>query len=164
MLPSSRRELGVLSSLYMSLVENKKAYHDFEILEEYEGGIVLLGHEVKSVTLGRASLRGSHVVVRGGDLFILGMTIPPYQIGNTPKDYEPDRPRKLLLHKYQIDTLIGKGQTKGLTIIPLRVYTKGTKVKLAFAVARGKKTHDKRETLKKREASRDIARSLKKSQ
>jgi len=146
-----------------SLAENKKAYHDFEILETYEGGISLHGHEVKSVKLGRASLRGSHVVVRGNEMFVLGMHIPPYQTGNTPKDYDPDRPRKLLLHKREIAELIGKDQTKGLTIIPLRVYNEGVRVKLAFAVAKGKKKHDKRETLKKRSASRDIARSLKRS-
>lgn len=144
-----------------SLAENKKAYHDFEILETYEGGISLLGFEVKSVKLGRASLRGSHVVVRGGQMFVLGMNIPPYQMTNTPKEYDPLRPRKLLLHKREINELIGKEQTKGLTIIPLRVYNKGVRVKIAFAVARGKKKHDKRETLKKRSAKRDIARSLK---
>lgn len=147
----------------MSLAENKKAHHDYEILESYEGGISLLGHEVKSIKLGRASLRASHVVVRGGQIFVLGMNVPPYQVANTPKDYEPDRPRRLLLNKREINTIIGQEKAKGLTIIPLRLYNKGKKIKLAFAIVRGKKKHDKRETLKKRSASRDIARSLKRS-
>jgi len=142
--------------------QNKKAYHDYEILEEIEAGIVLKGFEVKSIKQGKASLKGARVVVRGNEAFLIGANVPPYQASNTPKDYDPERARKLLLHKKEIAKLIGKEQQKGLTLPALSLYNKGGLVKLKFAVARGKKKFDKRESIKKRDIERDLKRSLKK--
>ncbi len=142
--------------------QNKKAYHDYEILEEIEAGIALKGFEVKSIKQGKASLKGARVVVRGNEAFLIGANIPPYQASNTPKDYDPERARKLLLHKKEIAKLIGKEQQKGLTLPALSLYNKGGLVKLKFAVARGKKKFDKRESIKKRDIERDLKRSLKK--
>lgn len=145
----------------MSLLENKKARMNYEILEQYEAGLELLGFEVKSLRAGHGKLEGSHVIVRGGEAYIVGMSIPPYQPGNTPKDYEPERTRKLLLTKKEIAAISGFEGQKGLTIVPLAVYNKGRNLKLSLAAARGKKKYDKREALKKRDAKRDIERSLK---
>ncbi len=141
--------------------QNKKAYHDYEILEEYEAGIELKGFEVKSVKLGRASLKGARVVVRGGEAFLIGASIPAYQAANSPDNYDPERARRLLLNKKEINKLIGKEQEKGLTLPALSLYNKGRLVKLKFAVARGKKKRDKREEIRKRDLERDLRRSLK---
>lgn len=145
----------------MSLVENKKVHFNYEILTQYEAGIELLGIEVKSLRSKHGSLEGSHVIVRGGEAFLVGATIQPYQAGNTPKDYDPARNRRLLLTKEEIIELSDEEAKKGLTIVPLSVYSKGRKIKVSIAVVRGKKTHDKRETLKKREHERDIMRDIK---
>lgn len=131
------------------------------MLDRYEAGIELFGFEVKSVRNGRGSIAGSHIIVRGGEVFIVGMRIDPYQPGNTPLGYEPDRTRKLLLLKKEIHSLEESEAKKGLTLIPLSLYNKNGKIKVAFAVARGKKQFDKRETIKKRDADRDISRLLK---
>ena len=141
--------------------QNKKAYHDYEILEDFEAGIELKGFEVKSIKEGRASLKGARVVLRGGEAFLIGANVPPYQAKNTPKDYDPERARRLLLSKKEIKKLIGKEQEKGLTLPALALYNKGRLIKLKFAVARGKKKHDKREAIKKRDLERDLKRSLK---
>ena len=141
--------------------QNKKAYHDYEILDEYEAGIELKGFEVKSVKLGRASLKGARVVLRGGEAFLIGANIPRYQAANTPKDYDPERARRLLLTKKELNKLLGKEQEKGLTLPALSLYNKGRLIKLKFAVARGKKKYDKREQIKKQDQKRDIERSLK---
>jgi len=146
----------------VNLIENKKARLNFEILEELEAGIELLGLEVKSLRQKRGKLEGAHVIIRGGEAYLVGMGIPPYQVGNTPKDYDPARTRRLLLTHKEISSLAGKEHQKGLTIVPISVYGKSRKLKLRIAVARGKKQHDKRETLKKRDAKREIERSLKK--
>lgn len=143
------------------LVTNKKAHFNYEILEKFEAGIELLGLEVKSLRGKQGSLEGSHIVVRGGEAFLTGAHIPPYQIGNTPKEYDPYRNRKLLLTKKEIDELAGHESKKGLTLVPLSVYNKGNKLKVSVAVARGKKQHDKRETIKRRETEREIRRTLK---
>lgn len=143
------------------LAENKKAYFDYEVLEKLEAGIVLIGQEVKSIKLGRMNLAGSYVVLRNQELFLIGAKVPPYQPKNAPPDYNPERSRKLLLRKSEIKHLIGKVKEKGLTLIPLKVYTKGDKIKLEFAAAKGKKKADKREIIKKREADREIQRALK---
>ena len=143
------------------LSKNKKAHFDYEILETYEAGIELLGLEVKSVKSGNAHLKGARVIIRGGEAFVVGVTIPPYQQNNTPKGYEPDRTRRLLLHKKELKYLAGKSEERGLTLIPIRLYNKGPKVKLEFGVARGKKKYDKRETIKKRETQRSMRRELK---
>lgn len=145
----------------MSLVQNKKAYFNYEILERHEAGIELLGFEVKSLKNGQGSLDGSHITIRGGEAFIIGMQIPPYQVGNTPPDYDPTRNRRLLLTKKEIITLSGEEGQKGLTIVPLSVYNKGRKIKIEIATVRGKKKFDKRESIKKRDTDREIRRTLK---
>jgi SsrA-binding protein len=141
--------------------ENKKAHFDYEILETYEAGIELFGFEVKSIRAGNAHLEGARVLIRGGEAFLVGASIPPYQQPNTPPSYEPDRTRKLLLHKKEIAYLAGKEHEKGLTMVPIKLYNKTRTIKLQFGVARGKKKADKRETIKKREVKRSIARELK---
>jgi len=145
----------------MALVENKKAHLNYEILEEYEAGLELLGGEVKSLRAKLGKLDGAHITVRGGEAYLIGATIAPYQSGNTPADYEPARNRKLLLTKKEIAILGAHESQKGLTIVPLRVYNKGRHLKLALGVARGKKKYDKRATLKERDSKRDIDRTLK---
>lgn len=143
------------------LLENRKARFDYELLEKFEAGLELKGFEVKSLKNKRGSLAGSHVLIRDGEAFVVGMEIPPYQPKNTPTGYDPQRTRKLLLTKKEINYLEGKSQTKGLTLAPLQIYTKGTLVKLSFALAKGLKKYDKRERIKKKEAKRKIERTLK---
>jgi len=145
----------------MSLIRNKKAHFDYDILEKFEAGLDLHGFEVKSLRGGRGSLEGAHVVVRGGEAYIVGMTIPPYQHINTPLSYDPARARRLLLSKKEIAQLSDAESTKGLTVIPLSVYNKHKFLKVEVAIGRGKKQFDKRETIKKREAEREMRRSLK---
>ena len=144
-----------------SYAENRKAKFDYEILEKYEAGIELLGTEVKSIRSGKMSLEGAFVIVRGGEAFLINANIPPYQPKNTPKDYDPLRNRKLLLTKKEIDELVGSEKNKSLTIVPISVYTKGRKIKIEIALVKGKKKHDKRESIKKRETEREIRRTLK---
>jgi len=141
--------------------QNKKVLFNYEILDKFEAGISLLGIEVKSLKTKHGSLDGAHVIVRGGEVFLVGANIPPYQPANTTKDYDPERPRKLLLTKKEIFELSKVERKKGLTIVPISVYNKGNKLKLGFGIARGKKKHDKRETIKKRDTERDIRRELK---
>lgn len=145
----------------MPLIQNKKAYFNYEILEKIEAGIELLGFEVKSLKKGQGSLEGSHVTVRGREAFVISMNIPPYQPANTPKDYDPIRNRRLLVTKKEMERLSGEENQKGLTIVPLSVYNKGRKLKLEIAIVRGKKKYDKRETIKKRDTDREIRRTLK---
>ncbi len=145
----------------MSLIQNKKIHFNYEILEKLEAGIELFGFEVKSLKAGQGSLEGAHVMVRGKEAYVVGINIPPYQVKNTPKDYEPDRSRKLLLSKKQIYDFEELEKQKGLTIVPISVYNKGSKLKLEIAVVRGKKKHDKRESIKKRDTEREIRRELK---
>jgi len=144
------------------LAKNRKAYFNYEILEKFEAGISLIGQEVKSIKTRGVSLAGSYVVLKDEEVFWIGLNIPPYQPKNAPKDYNPQRTRKLLLKKSEIKYLIGKSKQKGLTLIPLRLYTKNGKIKLEFGIAKGKKKADKRELIKKREIQREIAKALKK--
>jgi SsrA-binding protein len=141
--------------------DNKKARFNYEILKEFQAGLALNGQEVKSIKSGRIQLAGSYVVFKGEELFLTGANIPPYQPTNAPKDYNPERPRKLLLHKEELRELIGKIKEKGLTLVPLRVYNNKRNLKLEFALVRGKKKADKREDIKLREAKREIERTLK---
>jgi SsrA-binding protein len=147
----------------MSLVINKKAGFNYELLDKYSGGLELFGHEVKTLRSKRGSLEGSYVIVRGNEAFLVNAHIPPYQEGNTPKTYDPYRARKLLLTKAEIEELLGFEKAKGLSIIPLSIYEKGRFIKIDIAVGRGKKQHDKRETIKKREGDRTLSR-IKKGQ
>ncbi len=143
------------------LAENKKAYFNYQILEKFTAGIVLTGQEVKSIKTGRINLSGSYVVLKKEEPYLIGVNIPPYQPKNAPKNYEPERPRKLLLKKSEIKTLIGKVKQKGLTLVPLKIYTKHAKIKLEFGLAKSKKKKDKREIIKKREIEREIQKELK---
>ena len=142
-------------------VRNKRATFDFEILETYEAGVVLFGYEVKSLRSGKASLTGAYVVIRGGEAWLLGASISPYQVTNTPKNYDPERTRKLLLKPKELIELEQKGEQQGLTIIATKWYNSGRHIKLQIALARGKKKADKREKLKERDSKRDILRILK---
>ncbi len=141
--------------------ENRKARFDYEILEKYEAGIELLGSEVKSVRGGQMSLEGAFIIVRGGEAYIINANIPPYQPKNAPKDYDPLRNRKLLLTKKEINKLAGGEKNKSLTIVPISVYNKGRKIKVLVALVKGKKKHDKRESIKQRETNREIRREYK---
>ena len=149
------------------IVENKRAFFDYEIIEKFEAGLVLLGQEVKSIKLGRIGLSGSYVVAKHPstnglpEFYLVGANVPPYQPANAPSGYNPERSRKLLLKKPEINYLIGKTQQKGLTLIPLRVYTIKGKIKLEFGLGKGKKIFDKRESIKKREITKEIERELK---
>jgi SsrA-binding protein len=147
----------------VSFIENRKARFNYEITETFEAGIELLGPEVKSIKGGQGSLEGSYAVVRGGEVFLLGSNIPPYQAKNMPKGYDPVRTRKLLLTKKEILELSQMEKEKKLTIVPLSMYNKKGKIKVSLGVARGKKKFDKRETLKKRDDLREINRTLKNS-
>ncbi|MFA5942231.1 MAG: SsrA-binding protein SmpB [Candidatus Paceibacterota bacterium] len=145
----------------MVLIEYKKATLKFAPLESFAAGIELSGQEVKALRNKLGSLDGARVVVRGGEAFIVGMTIPPYQAANIQKGYDPERARRLLLNKKEIALLADAEAKKGLTIIPLEVYTAGRFVKARIAIVRGKGKADKREDLKKRDAAREAERVLK---
>lgn len=143
------------------LIQNKKATFNFEILETFEAGLEIFGYEVKSLRKKQGSLKGSHVVVRGNEAFLVGATIPPYQPANTPKDYDPERTRKLLLNKKEIIELSTAESQKRLTVVPISVYNKGRNLKLKIAIARGKKKSDKRQVIKERDSKKDIERQMK---
>jgi SsrA-binding protein len=143
-----------------TLAENKKAHFSYQILEKFEAGVSLIGQEVKSLKTRGVNLAGTYVVIKQEEAFWLGAKIHPYQPKNAPSDYNPERSRKLLLKKSEIKYLIGKAKQKGLTLIPLKVYTKRGKIKLEFGLAKGRKKFDKRELIKKRETEREIRRIL----
>lgn len=138
--------------------ENRKATYDYEILETFEAGLVLIGQEVKSIKTGHMNLTGSYVVIRPNEPQLIGAKIPPYQPNNTPADYNPERPRKILLNKKEINYLIGKANERGFSMIPLKVYEQNGRIKLEFGLARGKKKFDKKEKIKKRDIERQIRR------
>ncbi len=144
-----------------NLVTNKKAGFKYAFLEKFEAGIELLGHEVKAIKSGRGSLEGSYVIVRGGELFLVGAQVPEYQAGNSSAGYDDRRPRKLLMSKAEIEYLDGKLMREGLTIVPLSVYNKGQLVKIEIALAKGNKKSDKREKIKERDSDRERDRTLK---
>jgi len=143
------------------LLTHGKAHFLYEIMDRYEAGIELLGFEVKSIRAHQGSLLGAHVIIRGGEAYVIGMDIPPYQKKNTPNDYESLRTRRLLLTKTEIEKLAKGGETKGLTIIPISLYNKGSKIKVEIAIVRGKKAHDKRNVIKARDTDREMRRTLK---
>lgn len=145
----------------MALIQNRRVTFDYEILEKFEAGLVLHGFEVKSLRAGQGKLDGSRALVRGGEAFLVGASIPAWQAANAPKDYDPERPRKLLLNQKEISQIEAAEGEKGLTIVPISVYNKGRMLKIELAIARGKKVRDKRETIKKRDTEREMRRSLK---
>lgn len=142
--------------------QNRKAYHDYHIEEAVESGIALLGTEVKSLREGRAHLKDSYVILKSGEAFLLNCHISPYSHGNI-MNHEPLRTRKLLMHRKEIDRLRGKVEGKGFTLIPLKLYFKDSFVKVEIGLARGKKLFEKRDTIKEREAKREIEKAMKKS-
>jgi len=143
------------------LAENKKAFYDYDILEKFEAGLELFGHEVKSVRGGRMSLLGSFVALNRGAAWLVNACIPPYPKAGPLPGYEERRTRKLLLHRRELLRLAGKLEQSGLTLAPLSVYTKGSRIKIEFGLARGKKKYEKKETIKRREVEREIRRSMK---
>ena len=143
------------------LAENRKAKFDYQILERLEAGLILNGQEVKSIKSGKASLKSSFIVFKKTEPYLINTDILPYQPKNAPKDYDSTRARKVLLKKKEINYLLGKSQQKGLTIVPLKLYTTRGKIKVEIAVGKGKHKADKRETIKKRETEREIQRDLK---
>lgn len=139
---------------------NRKAYHDYFIQETYEAGISLLGTEVKSLREGKVNLKDSYVIIKNNEVFLLNCHISPYSHGNI-QNHDPLRTRKLLLHKKEISRLWGALTQKGLTIIPLKVYFKKGRAKVEIGIAKGKRKYEKRETIKAKEARREIERHLK---
>jgi SsrA-binding protein len=142
------------------ITQNKKAFHDYSIEETLEAGILLQGTEVKSLREGKANLKDSYVIVKNGEVFLLNCHISPYSHGNI-MNHEPLRTRKLLMHKKEIAKLQDKAAQKGYSLIPLKLYFKNSHVKVEVGLARGKKQYEKRETIKKREADREIERAMK---
>ncbi len=142
------------------LVDYRKARANYEILESTEAGIELLGLEAKSLKAGRGSLDGSHVLIRGGEAYLVNMLIPPYQEKNTPPGYEPRRNRRLLLTRAEIGRLADQAESRGLTIVPISIYNKGKLIKVQVAVVRGRKQYDKREVIKRRETDRAVRREF----
>ena len=142
------------------IVHNAKARRDYHILETFEAGISLLGTEVKSIRSGQGKLDGAHVIIRGKEAFLVNASIPAFQKKNTSDSYDPERPRKLLLTPKELTELELKSEKQGLTIVPIKLYNKGSKLKLEIAIAKGKKKQDKRQSIKERDTNRDIAREL----
>jgi len=143
------------------VVTNRKAYHDYFIEEKFEAGMVLTGTEVKSLRDGRANLQDSYASVKDGEVFLYHCHISPYSHGNL-MNHDPLRARKLLLHKKEINKLLGKTQQKGLTLVPLRIYfSERGKAKVELGLAKGKKQYDRRESIKAREAGREVERAIK---
>jgi SsrA-binding protein len=143
-----------------SIAENRKAFHDFHMLDTFEAGLVLLGTEVKAIREGRVNLRDSFARVEDGEVFIYNVHISPYS-HRCYADHEPLRRRKLLLHRSEIRKLIGKTVEKGMTLVPTKLYFKDGRVKVAVSIAKGKKDYDKRETIKKRETDRETRAAVK---
>ncbi len=141
------------------IAQNKKARHDYHIDDVYEAGLVLTGTEVKSLRAGRASLVDGYAVIKDGEAWLMGVHIPEYTEG-TWTNHEPRRPRKLLMHRLEIQRLVGKTKETGLTLVPLALYFKDGKAKIEIALARGKKLHDKRQALADKQAAREMARAL----
>ena len=142
------------------IANNKKAYHDYFILDKYEAGIALVGTEVKSLRQGKCSIKEAYVKVEQGEIFVFGMHISPYEKGNI-FNKDPLRTRKLLLHKSEINKILGKIKEQGITVMPLRVYFKGSLIKVEIGLAKGKKLYDKRADIAKKDQKRESERSFK---
>jgi SsrA-binding protein len=145
----------------MVLIQNRDIYRSYEILERFTAGIELYGFEVKAIFSGKGSLKGSYVSYKGKELFLKNFYLPPYQEKNTPKDYDPLRDRKLLLHRKEINYLLNKIKQPGLTIVPLKIYNQNRLIKVEIALVKGLKKYEKREKIKKREFQRQKERALK---
>jgi SsrA-binding protein len=141
------------------IATNRKARHDYEILETYEAGLVLRGTEVKSLREGQVNFKDSYAAINGNEAWLIGCHIAPYHHG-TDANHDPDRSRKLLLHRREISRLLGKTAERGLTLIPLRLYFKEGRAKLEFGLARGKKLHDKRASIRERDERREMAKEV----
>ncbi len=141
--------------------DNRQARHFYEILETYEAGVQLKGTEVKSIRAGKVNLRDGYALIRNGEAWLLNVHISGYQASGEYFNHDPRRTRKLLLHRREINKLIGQVEQKGLTLVPLKMYLKGSWVKLSLGLGKGKKLHDKRETLKRRQDEREMARAMK---
>ncbi len=144
-----------------TLADNKKAFFDYKILEKFEAGLVLLGHEVKAVKSGQISLKGAFITFHNNRAYLTNATISKYTHAGKLENYEPTRSREILLHKKELCYLQGKFAERGLTIVPLSVYTKNRLVKIEIAIAQGKHTFDKRESIKKKDVERDMRRAMK---
>jgi len=142
-----------------SIAKNRQARHDYAIIDSWEAGIVLTGTEVKALREGKANISDAYGIVKNGEIFLLNLHISPYERGGYV-NHEPTRTRKLLLHRKEIRRLIGAVEREGLTLIPLELYFKKGKAKVALALGKGKKLHDKRETARQRDAEREVARAL----
>ena len=144
------------------IANNKKAYHDYFVLDKYEAGVELFGTEVKSIRAGKVNLKDSYCEIKGGEIFATGVHVTPYEHGNI-FNKDPMRDKKLLMHKKEILKLFGQVQREGCTIIPLSLYFKGSRVKMEIGLCKGKKQYDKRDAMAQRDAKRDIDRKLKES-
>ena len=151
---------GAGTSSFRPLASNRKARHDYHVLETLEAGVALLGTEVKSAREGRVQLKDSFVEFRDGEAYLVGAHISPYSHGNR-ENHDPERPRKLLLRRRELDRLAGRTVAKGLTVVPLSVYLKGDRIKLELGLVQGKKLYDKRETEKRREQEREVRAAIK---
>ncbi len=145
-----------------TIAQNKKARHDYFIEQTFEAGIVLSGTEVKSIRQGKVTIKESYAIIKGGEVFIFGMHVSPYEQGNI-FNKDPLRDRKLLLHKFEINKLIGLIQQKGMSLVPIELYFRHGKVKLELGLGKGKKLYDKREDLARKDAMREIDRKMKES-
>ena len=143
-----------------TVATNRKALRDYEVLDRFEAGIVLTGTEIKSLRAGRANLMDSYATMRGGEVWMINAHISPYAHGNR-ENHEPRRERKLLLHRQEINRLVGKVQEKGWTMVPLRIYLKGSRAKVELALVRGKRQYDKRKAIAKRDFEREVQRAVK---
>lgn len=146
---------------FKTISDNRQARHLYEILETYEAGIQLVGTEVKSIRAGRVNLKDGYALIRNGEAWLINVHISPYEATGEYFNHDPRRTRKLLLHDKEIRKLIGQVEQKGLTLVPLKMYFKGSWVKVSIGLGRGKKLHDKREDLKRRQDQRDMARAMK---
>ena len=143
-----------------SYAENRKAHFEYEVLESFEGGLVLSGQEAKSIRAGHAKLQGAFIKLLKGELWLIGAHVSPYQKASQLQGYDPTQSRKILVKQSELRYFAGKIQEKGLTLVPFSFYPKGRRIKVSFALCRGKKAHDKRQTLKERTIARETSRSL----
>jgi SsrA-binding protein len=156
----SAKRKGKRKAAAGDVATNRRARHRFELLETYECGIELLGTEVKALREGKAQLGDAYAVIEGGEVWLRNMHIPPYPPA-ADQNHEPERPRKLLMHRYEIERLIGRIQRRGLTLIPTRIYFKGPRAKVELALARGKEHRDRRREIAERDMRREVERELK---